>query len=200
MAIRRGPTYQKMLKDGRDEVTFLNGPFPAPSKPRNQKKVPTLPEAPVDIEAQKRGVDIFKAVTNRTIKEYLEHEKSLREYEGEKLNRLEIMAWAQRTRTRFVGLSMQDRKVFLDVLTADENKSISHMLSLQHKLEAEGIDDNILAIGRAGGDGYEREIIKARKTQKTQKKLSTRRQRLLSAAPDNALPAGRVLALGEGHD
>ena len=67
----------------------------------------------------------------RPVAEYVEHERALQEYEGEKLTRLKIMTRAQEIRTWFLKLPMADRKIFLDVLTADEDGAMTHMFSLQ---------------------------------------------------------------------
>lgn len=140
------------------------------------------------------------------IAEYLEHEKALQEYEGKKLNRLEIMTWAQRTRARFLRLSMADRKIFLDVLTADEGGAMAHMFSLQAKLESEGVDDDQLKLTKTmtkalkPGGHIDDAIAPIRKGLREQKRTVQREQKMLTAGSRTALPPGRALALPGGKE
>lgn len=138
------------------------------------------------------------------IAEYLEHEKALQEYEGKKLNRLEIMTWAQRTRARFLSLSMADRKIFLDVLTADEGGAMAHMFALQAKLEAEGVDDAQLKLTKTvtkalkPGGRIDDAIAPVKKALREQKRNVQREQKMLTAGSRTALPPDRALALPGG--
>ena len=140
------------------------------------------------------------------IREYLEHEKALQEYEGKKLNRLQIMTWAQQTRSRFLRLSMADRKIFLDVLTADEGGAMAHMFSLQAKLEEEGVDDAQLKLIKTAtkalkpGGHIDDAIVPVKKALREQKRSLQREQKMLTAGGRAALPPGRALALPGGKE
>ena len=138
------------------------------------------------------------------IAEYLEHEKALQDYEGQKLNRLQIMTWAQQTRARFLRLSMADRKIFLDVLTADEGGAMAHMFALQAKLESEGVDDNQLKLTKVAtkalnpGGHINDVIAPVRKALRGQKQAKQSEQKMLTAGSRAALAPGRALALPGG--
>lgn len=142
---------------------------------------------------------------NPEIREYLDHEQALQEYEGKKLNRLQIMTWAQQTRARFLRLSMADRKIFLDVLTADEGGAMSRMFSLQAKLESEGVDDDQLKLTKAAtkalkpGGHIDDAIAPVKKGLREQKRKVQREQKMLTASSRATLPPGRALALPGGN-
>ena len=135
------------------------------------------------------------------IAEYLEHEKALQEYEGEKLTRLKIMTRAQEIRTWFLKLSMANRKIFLDVLTSDtDGGAMARLFALQSKLEAKGVDDDylaplkpgVLAGSVAAAPGPMKRIMRE------QKRAKQLKQKMLTAGSPTALPPGRALALPGG--
>jgi hypothetical protein len=138
------------------------------------------------------------------IADYLEHEKALQDYEGQKLNRLQIMTWAQQTRARFLRLSMADRKIFLDVLTADEGGAMAHLFAMQAQLEAKGVDDNQIKVKKAAvkalkpGGHIDDAIKPIRRALRGQQQAKQREQKMLTAGSRAALPPGRALALPGG--
>jgi len=131
---------------------------------------------------------------------YIKHEEALQEFENEKLNKLQIMRWAQQTRTRFLRLSMADRRVFLDVLTADEHGAFSKMFELQTEVAAEGTTDDDLKLTRRAIkllepgksekhiDDVLPEIRRVSRKQKTKKQ----QRAALTAGTKQALPAGSL--------
>ena len=133
---------------------------------------------------------------------YIEHEEALREFENQKLSRLQVMEWAQRTRTKFLKLSMEERRLFLNVLASNEGGSFSKMLALQEELEAEGITDAKLKLTKKAT-----KLLEPGKKKKhvndllptlrgeihTQEKKAMRRTKLLAADSSDshaALPSG----------
>ena len=138
---------------------------------------------------------------------YQQHQQALQEFEHEKLNRLEIMTWAQLTRTRFLRLSMADRKIFLDVLTADENGAFTKLFNLQAQLEAAGVTDAELKLlaawKKAEKPGANTEdIVKAVRKELAgqQKKLKARAVLELPPAEGPALPENTTLSLPGARD
>ena len=83
------------------------------------------------------------STTVPVVAEFVAHEHALREHEADKLNRLEILIFAQRTRTKFLGLSIPDRKIFLDVLTSDDGGSMTRLFELQNQVEAEHLTEDV---------------------------------------------------------
>lgn len=135
------------------------------------------------------------------IAEYLENEKALQEREGEKLNRLAIMTRAQRTRAWFLGLSMADRKIFLEVLTADDDGAIAKLFALQAKVESK-VDDAYLEAVKPGVFAPPRDgkpdVVKAytalNRVVAKQGRARERKQKLASGSRA-ALPTPSVLRL-----
>ena len=140
------------------------------------------------------------------VAEYLENEKALQDREGKKLNRLAIMTRAQRTRAWFLGLSMADRKIFLDVLTADDDGAMANLFALQAKV-ASKVDDDYLDALKPGVlaphvDGAP-EVIKAFTAMNRvvgKQKRAKRREQKLASGSHTELPPGRVLALPGGKE
>ena len=177
------------------------GPRPSADSPGT----PT-PGTPTPEECRVLWDTVMSTASHSSVAEYLEHEKALQDYEGQKLNRLQIMTWAQQTRARFLRLSMADRKIFLDVLTADEGGAMARMFSLQAKLESEGVDDDQLKLTKAAtkalkpGGHIDDAIAPVRKALNGQKQAKQREQKMLTAGSRAALPPGRALALPGGKE
>lgn len=138
----------------------------------------------------------------RPVAEYVEHERALQEHEGEKLTRLKIMTRAQEIRTWFLKLPMADRKIFLDVLTADEDGAMTRMFSLQATVESKGVDDDYIEAVKPGVlaprvDGVPN-VVKAytalNRVVGKQKLAKQLKQKMLEGSR-TALPPGRTLTL-----
>lgn len=73
--------------------------------------------------------------------EYIEHRNALLNKEG-KRNRLDgAIKFARDVRLRFLKMNLQEREVFLQVLTSDENDEFRTLFALQAELKSAGIDD-----------------------------------------------------------
>jgi hypothetical protein len=191
------PKYLEMPPDTGPNTDYLRrkGAWKRRANPSGEDD-PQADSAPTDYR------EIWDAVVpDSDVAEYLQHEQAMQEYEGKKLNRLQLMTWAQRTRTRFLSLSMADRKIFLDVLTADENGSFTRMFALQARIEANGVTDKTLLLKKvavkalkSGGRG-DNAIQPVRKQLKKQAQEQAREQKLLTDKSPILLPARRVLSL-----
>jgi len=145
--------------------------------------------------------------TGSPAQRYQQHHQALQDFEHEKLNRLQIMTWAQQARTRFLRLSMADRKIFLDVLTADENGAFTKLFKLQAQLEAAGVTDAKLKLLEAWKKAEKpgantKDIVKAVRKELAgqQTKLKARAVLELPLADGPALPENKTLSLPGAKD
>jgi hypothetical protein len=166
------------------------------------------PEAKARREAQAReNWKVFQSTASDSASmRYLNHQDALRDLENEKLNRMQIMQLAQRTRAKFLSWTMEERKIFLDVLTADEHGNFTEMFALQAELAAEGITDADLAITRKASKLLEPgkktkhindavpEISRAIRGQKTKK---AERAALMAPRAVKALPQATLTLPGQ---
>ena len=135
-----------------------------------------------------------------TVDKYVEHEQALQEHEGKKVKRLQIMLFAQRVRARFLSLSMADRKIFLDVLTADEGGAMTRMFALQAQVASEITDDQ-LALAKMAAKPANSDLaatIAVCKLYDKQTRSQERQKKLRASSSRPALPAGRALSLTGG--
>jgi len=214
VARRRVPSYQEKLKEAREEREFLNGPrgmppeHPRTSPKKSSEPIEPAPPSPTKlVEAREMWSAVEMARTGSPAQQYQQHQQALQDFEHEKLNRLQIMTWAQQTRTRFLRLSMADRKIFLDVLTTDENGAFTKLFKLQAQLEAAGVTDAELKLleawkkaERPGANAED--VVKAVRKELAgqQKKLKARAVLELPPAEGPALPESKTLSLPGARD
>jgi len=191
----RRPSAIQQLREGEDYLREY-GLTPPPASQRPTAPVPSPKPSANDVaEAQAVWQVVGLAQSGSTAQRYRKHQAALQALEDEKLNRLQIMKWAQETRSRFLRLSMANRKLFLEVLTADENQAFSTLFALQGELDAAGVtDDNLKML-----DAWEQSsksgahvndcVAGTKKEIKRQKKLQTARETLqLPSSERPALP------------
>jgi len=214
MTRRRRPSYQEKLKEGREELEFLNGArgmphkHPTMSPKKSSKPIEPASASPTNLaEAREIWSVVEIGRTGSPAEQYQQHRQALQDLEHEKLNRLQIMTWAQQTRTRFLRLPMADRKIFLGVLTADENGAFTKLFKLQAQLEAAGVTDAKLKLleawKKAEKPGANTEdIVKAVRKELAgqQKKLKARAVLELPSAEGPALPENKTLSLPGAKD
>jgi len=94
--------------------------------------------------------------TTHPVGEYLEHLRAMKNAEEKKLRHLATMKLAQQTRTKFLRMSLEERKVFLDVLTADADGSFTTLFAMQQDLSARGVDDGELELVEATSRGLKK--------------------------------------------
>lgn len=194
MARRNRPSAMEQMREGQEYVRdFGSSP---PDLPKASAPVVHPEPLPEEIaEARDVWSVVQMARPDSAAQRYRKHQSALRNLEDEKLHRLQIMKWAQETRARFLRLSLADRKLFLEVLMADENQAFSKLFALQSELEASGVNDEELKLL----DAWEKEqkpgaligdcVQGARKAIKQQKKLRQQRATLeLPPAEPPALP------------
>jgi hypothetical protein len=127
---------------------------------------------------------------------YVDHQQALQEHESDKLNRLQVMLFAQRTRTKFLGLGLADRKIFLDVLTADDNGSMSQMFALQAEMDNEKFTDDDVKLDKVARKAKTMDKVHKKCNQQLAK--HERRKNLLDPANHPAALATPALALTKG--
>ena len=87
---------------------------------------------------------------------YLEHRRAMQQTEDKKLRHLATMKLAQQVRAKFLRMSLEERKVFIDVLTADADGSFTTLFALQTDLVERGVDDEDLALVEDTSRGLKR--------------------------------------------
>jgi hypothetical protein len=214
MTRRRIPSYLEELKEGREEREFLHGPRGVPldhrtmAPKKSSKRIEPAPVSPTKLAEAREIWNVVKMQQpDSPAHQYQQHQKALQDSENEKLNRFQIMTWAQQTRTRFLRLSMADSKIFLDVLTADENGAFTKLFKLQSQIEAAGVTDAELKLLEAWKKAEKPgantdDIVKAVRKELAgqQKKLKARAVLELSPAEEPALPEYKTLSLPGAKD
>ena len=214
MPRRRKPSYQEELKQGREEREFLHGPRGVPldhrtmAPKKSSKRIEPAPVSPTKLaEAREIWGVVEMQQPDSPAQQYRQHQEALRDLEHEKLNRLQVMTWAQKIRTHFARLSMADRKIFLDVLASDENGAFTKLFTLQAQLEAAGVTDAELKLLEAWtkaekpGTNTDDSVKAVRKELAMQKKkLKARAVLELPPVEGAALPAKKKLSLPGAKD
>jgi hypothetical protein len=200
MARRRIPTYQEQLKEGLDEIASYGsygGPAPAPPHVVGRPESPAVTiEGGVDEKQAKEAQEVWTVLgmtrADSPAKRLRDHEGALRALEHEKLNRLQLMTWAQQIRARFLSLSMADRKLFLGVLTADTFGSFTKLFELQAEVQSAGITDEKLKLFdtavKHGLAGTEKSIVSVKRRIRQQEENRGARETIKLNSRQRALP------------
>jgi len=129
--------YEKALQDGTVDANTTLQEFIQMDRKRAMRER--------EEELEKRSAAPF----NNLPVQYVSHEDDLREYVGGQERKLSIAQYALKVKSKFLKMSIPERKMFLSVLTADPGQRFERLFQLQDAMETEKFDETDLASARA---------------------------------------------------
>jgi hypothetical protein len=129
--------YEQALQDGTVDANTTLQEFIQMSEDRDMQEQ--------EEELEKRSAAPF----NNLPVQYVSHEDDLREYIGGQERKISIAQFALKVKSKFLKMSIPERKMFLSVLTSDPGQRFEKLFQLQDAIETEKkFDEDDLAYAR----------------------------------------------------